>query len=257
VKTIVGIVGHGGADPGAVANGLREKDLNLTTALAFRDYLNKYYTDHRVILTRETDVRVSFNEQRNIVEKNGADLAVEIHYNSFGDPRANGFETFILDSSYVFDMTIKAQRKIHNSVMDYLDPLGIRDRGQKKSRHWHLVNTKAPVVLVEGGFLTSTNDSNVLRHTTVQESIGKAIGQGVANALKLPRKEDSGTWPTKPLPTLIRTVGVEHEGNRTNVVGFLAQDEAGRYVTLLPMLDIGELVDVEVTGHGDHIKIKS
>lgn len=254
MKTVVGIVGHGGNDPGAVANGLVEKEMNLTTALAFRDYLNKYYEGHKVILTRETDVRVSFNEQRNIVEKNDADLAVEIHYNAFGNPSANGFESFTLDSPYVFDMTVKAQRKIHNSVMDYLDPLGIRDRGQKKSKHWHLVNTKASVVLVEGGFLTSTHDSNILKHTTVQESIGKAIGQGVANALKLPTKQAPDKWPEIPIPRIVRTVGVEAEGERTDMVGLLVEIN-GSFRTYLPAWDIANLTGVTITGHGDHIKI--
>ena len=32
-KVFIG-VGHGGADPGAVANGFKEKDLNLVIALA-------------------------------------------------------------------------------------------------------------------------------------------------------------------------------------------------------------------------------
>jgi len=32
--------GHGGNDPGAVGNGLREKDINLTIALRTRDILN-------------------------------------------------------------------------------------------------------------------------------------------------------------------------------------------------------------------------
>ena len=32
-KVFIG-VGHGGSDPGAVANGFREKDLNLAIALA-------------------------------------------------------------------------------------------------------------------------------------------------------------------------------------------------------------------------------
>ena len=34
VKVFIG-VGHGGSDPGAVANGLRESDLNLSIALSF------------------------------------------------------------------------------------------------------------------------------------------------------------------------------------------------------------------------------
>ena len=35
-------VGHGGSDPGASANGFKEKDLNLSIALACRDELVRH-----------------------------------------------------------------------------------------------------------------------------------------------------------------------------------------------------------------------
>ena len=35
-------VGHGGSDPGAVANSLKEKDLNLAIAIAVRDELTRH-----------------------------------------------------------------------------------------------------------------------------------------------------------------------------------------------------------------------
>ena len=35
--------GHGGSDPGAVGNGLREKDLTLSIALRIRDMLESEY----------------------------------------------------------------------------------------------------------------------------------------------------------------------------------------------------------------------
>lgn len=257
--TVAFIIGHGGADPGAIANGLVEKDMNLTTGLACRDFLLRYFDNVRVIMTRTTDVRISYNEQRNIVQRNNADLAVEIHYNFFSNPAANGMETFILDSPKIFDLTQKAQRKIHNSVMDYLEPLGMRDRGMRRSRHWHLVNTQAPVVLVEGGFLTSPHDANILRSKAVQENVGKAIAQGIARALDLPYKGNDAEWPTIPLPKIARTVGVEVRGQRTDLVGVL-MEVGGSFRTYLPVLEILKLaeqagVEIKVTGHGDHIKI--
>jgi len=48
--------GHGGSDPGAVANGLREKDLTLAVSLALKEELESY-DGVTVVMTRETDVR--------------------------------------------------------------------------------------------------------------------------------------------------------------------------------------------------------
>jgi len=47
VKTIV-------IDAGAVGNGLKEKDLTLSIALATVSYFKKYYTDHRIVMSDDT-----------------------------------------------------------------------------------------------------------------------------------------------------------------------------------------------------------
>ena len=52
--------GHGGSDPGAVANGLREKDLTLAVSLALKEELESY-DGVTVVMTRTTDVRPSEN----------------------------------------------------------------------------------------------------------------------------------------------------------------------------------------------------
>jgi dipeptidyl aminopeptidase/acylaminoacyl peptidase len=57
--------GHGGSDPGAVGNGLEEKDLNLATALKMKNWLNLDTQDTgggynwKVLMTRTTDTYVS------------------------------------------------------------------------------------------------------------------------------------------------------------------------------------------------------
>ena len=55
--------GHGGSDPGAVANGLREKDGNLQTMLACRDVLKAHGID--VVCSRTTDADDSVIEEVN------------------------------------------------------------------------------------------------------------------------------------------------------------------------------------------------
>lgn len=48
--------GHGGKDPGAVANGLKEKDIVLSVALEIKKRLEANYDGVQVLLSRSTDV---------------------------------------------------------------------------------------------------------------------------------------------------------------------------------------------------------
>ena len=76
--------GHGGADPGAVADGLQEKAIVLQLALALRDRLLAE-GGIRVALTRETDRLVVLGERAVIARELGADLFLSIHADSAGD----------------------------------------------------------------------------------------------------------------------------------------------------------------------------
>ena len=65
-RNLRGIVidpGHGGDDPGAVGNGIIEKDLNLTISKYIYDRLNEFNIP--VTLTRSDDTTLSPNERVN------------------------------------------------------------------------------------------------------------------------------------------------------------------------------------------------
>ena len=65
-------------------------------------------------------------------------------------------------------------------------------------------------------------------------------------------------WPNYPIPKIERTVGVEHDGVRTPELGFLARDPVtGLMQTYLRSGFIAPLPPSDVSGHGDHIKLKT
>jgi len=74
--------GHGGSDPGAQANGLVEKQLNLTVALKVKELLLARGFD--VKLSRESDVYLSLTERCNLANNWGADYFISIHHNAGG-----------------------------------------------------------------------------------------------------------------------------------------------------------------------------
>lgn len=71
---------HGGKDPGAVANGFKEKDLNLTVALTVRDELARHGVSS--MMSRDVDLTEDLTER--IKECNNYDptLALDIHHNA-------------------------------------------------------------------------------------------------------------------------------------------------------------------------------
>ena len=81
--------GHGGTDSGAVANGLKEKDLNLTISLACRDELERHGVS--VKMSRETDVAETLSQQTNESNAFNPDVSVNIHNNAGGGDGAEVF----------------------------------------------------------------------------------------------------------------------------------------------------------------------
>lgn len=102
--------GHGGKDPGAVNNGVREKDVVLSIGLKLGKLITESHSDVKVIYTRSTDVFVPLIERSRIANKNKANLFISIHANTCPTPSIRGTETFALGlkrSSENFDVVKK------------------------------------------------------------------------------------------------------------------------------------------------------
>lgn len=95
--TLVIDAGHGGKDGGACANRAKEKDINLSVALAFGKYVEQNCTDVKVIYTRKTDVFIPLHDRADIANKNKADIFISIHTNSLErGTTMRGMETYTM-----------------------------------------------------------------------------------------------------------------------------------------------------------------
>ena len=87
--------GHGGKDPGKVANNkIKEKEIALKIVLQVGKLLEKQ-SNIKIIYTRKTDVFVDLWERGRIANKADADLFVSIHCNAHSS-QAYGSETWVL-----------------------------------------------------------------------------------------------------------------------------------------------------------------
>jgi len=88
--------GHGGLDPGAEREGVREKDLTLTFARELKDVLLRA-ANIEVVLTRDDDVFVPLEERVTIARRAGADVFLSLHADALAEGRASGATVYTLD----------------------------------------------------------------------------------------------------------------------------------------------------------------
>lgn len=96
VKTIVIDAGHGGHDPGAVSNGVNEKDVALAISLELGRIISENMPDVNVLYTRDKDVFIGLQERAEFANKNNANVFISIHCNASDNSTAWGTETFVM-----------------------------------------------------------------------------------------------------------------------------------------------------------------
>lgn len=170
--------GHGGKDPGAVGNGLQEKDLTLKIALKIKDMLTAY-EDVRVNMTRNQDVTLSLKQRTDAANAWGADYLMSIHINAGG---GTGFESFIYTGSS--GITVANQNVIHGKIMEQLN---VRDRGKKSGNLHMLRESKMPAILTECLFIDTKSDAGKLKDESFLDKValGHVNGLVAAYGLKL------------------------------------------------------------------------
>ncbi|MDX2256442.1 MAG: N-acetylmuramoyl-L-alanine amidase [Pseudanabaenaceae cyanobacterium bins.39] len=91
--------GHGGRDPGAIGNGIREKDVILPISLHIGQTLQSM--GYTVFYTRTNDVEIDLAPRVALAERVRADVFVSVHANSLESRanRVNGVETFFAHGS--------------------------------------------------------------------------------------------------------------------------------------------------------------
>ncbi|GIX14966.1 MAG: N-acetylmuramoyl-L-alanine amidase [Paracoccaceae bacterium] len=194
--TVVLDPGHGGIDPGALRDGLVEKEIALAAARAIAARLARDGR-FRPVLTREGDAFVPLAERVRIAREAGARAFISIHVNSEPTGLAEGISVFTLSESasdraaerlamqenradllagldlegetstvarVLIDLarsgTNLRARRLAEAMIAVLAERG-RPMGANPHRHagFHVLNIPdVPAVLVELGFLTSAAD---------------------------------------------------------------------------------------------------
>lgn len=178
--------GHGGSDPGAVANGLQEKVIVLNIAKKLKSILLNDYEYVNVQMTRESDVFVDLNKRADLANGWGADYFISIHINAGG---GHGFESYIYNGS-VSNNTINYQSIIHDEIVSQLR---FYDRGKKRANFAVLRETNMPAILLENLFIDYKEDADWLKNDDNLKRLANAIAVGISKAFHLKKKTTTDT----------------------------------------------------------------
>lgn len=178
-KVLLLDAGHGGSDPGASANGIVEKNMNLTIMQKVAQQLEG--SGIKVYVTRDSDVYPSNNSRAQIANEI-ADAMVSIHMNS-GVATANGTEVLYKVHSNDTGSGLTSQKLaelIQNSI---ISATGNNNRGTKHRTDLLILNgTTVPAVIVETVFISNPGDALKITQTAYQNTIAQAIADAIEEA---------------------------------------------------------------------------
>lgn len=186
-KVFIG-VGHGGSDPGAVSNNTKEKDLNLSIALACRELLEAHGITVRMSRTKDENDTVSDEIKECIAFS--PDLAVDIHNNAGG---GDGAEVYYHHGGGIGKI-------LANNILAEIVSMGQNSRGAKirknnngKDYYGFIRETPCPAVIVECAFIDNASDLHILTSERGKKAMGQAIAKGIMNTLGVQFPAATGT----------------------------------------------------------------
>ena len=177
--TIAIDAGHGGRDPGAVVDGVLEKDVNLALAKRLRDLVDAD-PDLRAVLTRTADVFVPLEDRILRAEEAGATIYLSIHANSFDQPEVHGIETWVDDSRSDDDPSWILATMVQAATAE---ATGARDRGLR-SQDSYLQRAQMPAVSIEVGYLSHPDERERLLSAAYQDTLASGIIEGIHRYLE-------------------------------------------------------------------------
>ncbi len=176
--------GHGGPQPGAVANGLRESDVNLRIALRLRELLAG--AGAQLLLTRDSDTTLHSDAltddlaaRAELANRNSADVFLSIHHNAdivSGSAR-NDLEVYykMFEDGPSLDLG--------QCLMQGL-ALGLRPDAEMKrllpGNYKVLRTASVPAALTESSYMTHAANAAFLATPEASEAEARSLASGLA-----------------------------------------------------------------------------
>ena len=188
-KTVIVDPGHGGTDPGWIANGLVEADVVYDIAARLEGRLAA--AGAIPFLTRSVDGDVRIEDRAAFANSAEADLYLSVHLDGAHSPHPRGVATYYFGNARVGASATGARLAdlVQREVVARTDLLDCRSHPQS----WDLLRlTRMPAVELCCGYLTNAHDAARLGDPEFRDTIAEAALAAVQR-LYLPVADDPGT----------------------------------------------------------------
>ena len=184
--------GHGGFDSGASANGAVEKDINLSVAKLLKEYIEAGGGEAYMTRDADTDTadpnrpssisqkKSDLQMRKSDIEKYGADIFISIHMNKFEQSKYKGAQVFYEDSAEENKLLAEA---IQQSVKDVLKDGNSRVAKGTGKDIYVLRGNGVPSALIECGFLSNSQEAELLKTSQHQKKLAEGIYTGILKFL--------------------------------------------------------------------------
>ena len=145
--------------------------------------------DIRVVMTRESEAAMyegsgnrkvqDMKRRIELIEKEKPDITVSIHQNSYPEEYVKGAQVFYYKDS---PESKDAAEMMQRSLVKRLDPNNHRE-AKANGSYYLLKKTSSPIIIVECGFLSNSEEAELLVSEEYQEKVAWAIHMGILQKL--------------------------------------------------------------------------
>jgi N-acetylmuramoyl-L-alanine amidase len=191
IKTTVIIdPGHGGEDPGAVANGIVEKDINLSISTILNEYLTTFgfetamsRSSDKLLYNSGEENRKKYYDIRNreaFANSYSNALFVSVHMNKFPAEYCNGFQTFYSENNNKSKLLADSIQQ-NARILQYTNQRKVLSGNETI---YLLDALKIPAVLVECGFTSNVSEAMRFKNIEYHAKIAFSIFCGISEYLE-------------------------------------------------------------------------
>lgn len=180
--------GHGGADPGAQGNGIREKALNLDVCLELAPMLKSRNVE--AILTRAGDVSLTLAARTDMAVKLKVDAVLSDHHNAGG---GKGIETY---RSLFNSKSTQLANVVHAELLKAFPEManrGVKTRLYPNRNDWdyyHMIRLPTlagiPSIITETGFVDNPGDAAIMKRADFAKRQAEALAKGICGFFGVP-----------------------------------------------------------------------
>lgn len=212
--------GHGGNDPGAVAYGMKEKDINLQIMLSCHKELVRHGVT--VVCSRTKDENDPVSQEVKEANACGASVAVSFHTNA---GKGDGSE------SYYYATSAKG-KKLAQYCEEETKKIGQNSRGVKTKNLAFTRGTKMVAVLCECAFIDNAKDNDIIDTVAEQKAFGIAYAKAILRYLGIAYKSQSSSGSGSSSGALYR-VQVGAFGSKKNAEKLANELKAKGYSVII------------------------